>query len=220
MKKPILLFAMLFFTQIVFGQTKAVTENGDSVILYEDGTWDHIPFLDTMFGLVVDDDTDTTEEFNIPLNPEFFKKSADATFLLKSKRLNVGVWLNQNEWTYKKAGGAKEYNISNNRKGLYALLITEKTSIPVELLVEAALINAKKAATDIKIIKQEYRFVNGQQVFMMQMSGIINEIKYHFNGYYYSNKNGSVQLVVTSIESIAKKNNKDIEKFLNGFVEI
>ena len=223
MKKAILFFAMLFFTQMAFGQIKAVTENGDSAILYENGTWEYpllinAPLIDPMFGLTFD--TDTVEEFNIPLNPEFFRKSSDATFLLKSRKGNFGVWLNQQDWSCKKQKGEHDYQCINIRRGIYAMLISEKTYIPVEWLVEAALINAKKVATDLKIITQEYRYVNGVEVLMMQMSGIIEGVKMTFLGYYYSNKNGSVQVVTYSVDNIAKKHRKEMEKFLNGFVEV
>jgi len=49
------------------------------------------------------------------------------------------------------------------------MMIAEKMEIPLESLKEIVLDNAKEAAPDIKIVKEEYRTVNGIRVLMMQM---------------------------------------------------
>jgi hypothetical protein len=39
MKPLFLFFILIFLSPLLFSQKKAVTENGEEVILYEDGTW-------------------------------------------------------------------------------------------------------------------------------------------------------------------------------------
>ena len=71
-------------------QQKAVTETGDEVILFDDGTWQY-------------QDEETQKEKEIPTNPTEFKKDKKSTFLLKSNRFNVGIYLNPKVWSFKKA---------------------------------------------------------------------------------------------------------------------
>lgn len=100
------------------------------------------------------------------------------------------------------------------------MLISEKIQIPIETLKGIAYENAKNAAPDIKIIKEEYRTVNSIKVLMMQMSGTIQGIKFIYFGYYYSNTNGTIQFITYTSENLFKTYFDDIELFLNGLVEI
>ncbi len=100
------------------------------------------------------------------------------------------------------------------------MLISEKTQIPVETLKAIALENAKNAAPDVRIIKEEYRTVNGITALMMQMSATIQGIRFIYFGYYYSNANGSIQLISWTGENIFQSSSSELEEFLNGLVEL
>ena len=166
--KQLLLLSLFFF--IMFSspaQKKAVTETGEQVILYEDGTWKY------------SNDSMTTNS-EISTNPIAFKKSNGSTFLLKSTKLNIGIWLNPQKWSFKKAGESEdaEYELTLKGKDLYGLIIPESIEVPLETLKNIALENARSAASDIKIVKEEYRMVNNIKVLFMQMNGSIQGIKY------------------------------------------
>jgi sulfur transfer complex TusBCD TusB component (DsrH family) len=62
-------YILTCFVILCSAQTKAVTENGDEVLLYDDGTWKSI-------------DDNPTEEF-IKTNPAVFTKDKRSSFLLK-----------------------------------------------------------------------------------------------------------------------------------------
>lgn len=100
------------------------------------------------------------------------------------------------------------------------MLISEKLQVPIETLKAIAIKNAKSAASDIRVIKEEYRNVNGIQVLTMQMTGTIQGVRFTYYGYYYSNLNGTIQLVTYSGENLFNDYLADIELFINGFVEI
>jgi hypothetical protein len=100
------------------------------------------------------------------------------------------------------------------------MLITEKLKVPLETLISIAIENGKKAAPDLKVIKQEYRIVNGVKVMMMQMSGTIQGISFVYYGYYYSNESGSVQFLAYTSQDLLNNYSDDIEELLNGFVVI
>ena len=80
-KYKILFFVFLLITSICNGQKKAVTESGDEVILYENGTWKYTK------------DFDPHDSTITKTNSLEFTKSRNASFLLKATNGNVGFWI-------------------------------------------------------------------------------------------------------------------------------
>ena len=209
MKKIIFTALILLSVQLANAQINAITDSGDEVVLYDDGTWEYL-----------NDSMVTASE--IPENSKEFITDKKSTFLVKSKKLNIGIWINPKTWSFSKGTDKDAYEFQFQKKGddLYAMLIAEKTQIPVETLKEIAISNAKDAAPDIKVIKEEYRNVNGKRVFMMQMAGTIQGIRFTYFGYYYSNSNGTIQLLAYTGESLFNEYETEIELFLNGLIEL
>ena len=79
--------------------------------------------------------------------------------------------MNTNKWSFKKATVNKEaeYELRLKDGDLYGLIITEAISIPLETLKSIALENAKNVAPDIRVIKEEFRNINGNKVLLIQM---------------------------------------------------
>lgn len=209
MKKLIFSVLMLLSIELTNAQINAITESGDEVILFDNGTWKYL-------------NDSIMENSNISVNDKEFIKDKHSTFLIKSNKLNIGIWINPKIWSFTKGKDNDAYEFQFQKKGddLYAMLIAEKIPIPIETLKGIAIENAKNAASDIKVIKEEYRTVNGIQVFMMRMSGTIQGMRFTYYGYYYSNSNGTIQLVTYTSENLFNDYLIDIELFLNGFVEL
>lgn len=212
MVKSNLLTALLFTiaTQFSFAQIKAVTENGDEVLLNSDGTWRYTSDVEAK-------STTTIKENTLP-----FKKPVSSTFLLKSAKINVGFWLDPKVWSFKKAdaGEASEYKLSCKTEDFYAMIITEKIEIPLEELREIAIENAREAAPDIKVVSEEYRNVNGLRVFCMQMEGSMKGIKFSYLGYYYTTSDATVQFVTYTSQALMKSKRTIAESLLNGIVKL
>lgn len=209
MQKIILLSLIVFFPQLLLAQINAVTQTGDEVMLYKDGTWKYLnDFAET--------------ETMIPINNIEYKKTNNLTFLVKSNRFNIGLWINPKEWTFVKGtnNDAYEYEFEKKGEDLFGMMITEKVEIPLKSLRKIALKNARSAAADARITKEEFRKINGNQVLMLQMEGTLEGVKFVYFGYYFSNSNGSVQLIVYTGENLFKEYKNDIEQFLNGFVAL
>ncbi|KAB2869110.1 MAG: hypothetical protein F9K37_08835 [Bacteroidales bacterium] len=208
MRKFFLTGLILVSAHLLNAQVKAITETGEEVFLYDDGTWKYV-------------DNNSTLNSEIPVNDTKFIKDKNSSFLVKSKKLNFGIWINPKEWSFTKGTDSDAFEFQFVLKGedLYAMLITEKMQIPLESLKGIALENAKNVAPDTKIIKEEYRTVNGIQLLMMQMTGTIQGMRFVYYGYYYSNQNGTVQLLAYTGENLLKNYVDEIELFLNGFVE-
>ena len=113
-----------------------------------------------------------------------------------------------------------EYELQLKDGDLYGLIITEKVEIPIETLKVIALENAKAAAPNMSIVKEEFRNVNGLKVLLLHMNGTIQGIKFSYYGYYYSNSNGTVQFITYTSQNLLDGFKSKIEDLLNGIVEL
>ncbi len=81
-------------------------------------------------------------------------KSKDASFLVKSNILNVGIYINPQKWTFSRHKDNEvtpEYRISLKSEDGFAMLLSEKTQIDLVNLMPIALQKAQNAAVDAKI---------------------------------------------------------------------
>lgn len=186
-------------------QIKGVTETGEEVILFEDGSWRY-----------ANEEEAIAKE--IPTNPEKFEKPEEASFLLKSKKLEVGIWLNPKEWSFKQATDNEEaeYELQLKGEDLYGLILTEKVEIPLENLKNIALQNGRAVAPDLRVVKEEYRNVNGLKVLHLQLNGTTQGIKFTYYGYYYSGPNGTVQFITYTGQNLLEQFLPQCEELLNG----
>jgi len=213
MKTLFLLTITTFLTVYTsFAQTKAVTENGDEVILYNDGTWKYKKQNEATQG----------QQSSIYTNPKKFKKDKDATFLLKSNNIDVGFWLDPSVWSFQKEIETPdiEFELELKDGDLYAMIITEEVEMPLDVLGDIAVENARDAAPDVEVMEREYRTVNGHQVLLQKINGTMQGIKFSYYGYYYSSEKGSVQFVTFTSQNLLDKYMDECETLLNGLVEL
>ncbi len=207
MQKLIFISALLL-TRICTAQISAVTSKGEEVVLYDNGTWKYVASYDS-----------TTRE--IETNNTKYTKGASATFEVKSTVLpNLSVFINPKVWGFEKStdGHAREYTFQLKTNDAYGMLLTERIGIPLESLKNLALKNAKKEAPDIKLIREEYRFVNGVKVLFMQLNGTIQGIKFSYYGYYYSSRTSSVQFLTYTAQNLLKEYQPYFDELLSGLV--
>lgn len=188
-------------------QERAVTSTGEEVILFDDGTWKYM-----------DVDLPTVDE--ITTNPRNFTKAKESSFLLKSKKTKNGFWINPKKWDFRKGtdNPDAEYELQLKEGDLYGMIITEKVEIPLEALKNIALTNAKSVAPDVKVVKEEYRNVNGLKVLCMQLNGTTQGIKFSYFGYYYSDESGTLQFITYTAQSLIDEYRDTAESLLNGIV--
>jgi len=209
MKPFTIILFLLLSTLGLSAQTNAITEQGDEVILFDDGTWQYKNPVEE-------------EVEQIATNQHLFEKSDDATFLLKSKRNGIGFWVNPKQWKFGKATNnpEAEYEFELKDGDLYGMAITEGVEIPLLTLRNIALENGRSAAPDLQIVKQEFRKVNGLTVLHLLMNGTMQGIKFFYYGYYYSNSNGTTQLITYSTQNLYDVYENYCHELLNGLVEV
>mgnify|MGYP007094902967 CR=1 FL=1 len=203
----ILSISILLFFSSTSGQQKAVTDMGDEVILYSNGTWKYIT---------------EPKSGDISTNKSFFKKEKAASFLLKSNHINMGVWLDPKKWKFNKSkdSEASEYEFELKGESVFGMTIVESVDIPLLSLRAAALENAKSIAVDTRVSHEEYRMVNGLKVLSLEFLSTIQGIEFLYYGYYYSGENGTIQLLSYTYSSQATANRREMETFLNGLTII
>jgi hypothetical protein len=208
MIKQLITLGTLFFTLLSNAQINAVTENGDEVLLYKDNTWKY-------------SNESLNETVEILRNDKPFTKEKKSSFLVKSSKTNLGVWINPKEWGFSKSktDSPSEFNFNHKQLDVYGMLIAEKTEVTVEALTDIAYENALEAAPDIKIVEKEYRTVNGLEVIMMKMKGTIQGIKFIYFGYYFSNAQGAFQFLTYTSQNVFNEYKNDMLHLLNGLTE-
>lgn len=186
-------------------QTKAVTETGDQVILFNDGTWKS---------------TETKSGWETRLDTLKFSKPSTSTFRVKGNVVDYSIWINPKKWQFKKDDESDtpiEYKFTLSGQDAYGMIISERIQVPISSLKEIAINNAKKAAPDAKLVKEENRKVNGRNVCLLQMEGTLSGISFVYYGYYYSDADGTVQFITYTSKNLFEKYKPEMENLLNGF---
>ncbi len=209
MKNLLLIALFLLNFSFTNAQVNAITETGEEVTLFNNGTWKFINKQES--GTAV-----------IKTNPQKFSTPKTSSFLLKSKVLNVGFYLDPKKWSFTKAESNPdaEYELKMRDGDLYAVVITERMNMPLSSLREVAITNAKSVSADVTVKKEEYRIVNGKKILLLVMYGSMQGMDFYYYSYYFSNENGIVQFITYSGQNLFDEYETFSEELLNGLVEI
>ncbi len=179
--------------------THARTDTGKDVILYPDGTWKFAP------------------EEAPPKGDSSYGKSASALKAYKPQRGDFTIWYDETKWQLE----VRRNDDGNGHLRLlgtdgYAMVISEGLFIPIASLKKIALDNARAAAPDSRVVSEETRTVNGKEVLCLVIEGTVEQIPFTYYGYYYGGKQGTIQLITFTGQSLFAKYKKDFTDFLNG----
>ena len=208
MKKIFIYSLLLLLLGHLSAQKLATTEQGEKVVLYDNGTWKY-------------EHEKSIPDIVIPMNPKSFVKDEKSSFLLKSAKLDYGFWLNPKKWTFKRggSGSTSEYDIQLKGGDLHGKVLTENVEIPITKLRNIVIENAIEISPNTSIIKEEYRMVNGLKVLHLEMNSTVKGIKFTYYGYYYSSPVGTVQFIVYTSHKLSNHYEEDCQLLLNGLME-
>lgn len=201
-----ILLVIFCFPFFVMSQINAVTEDGYQIQVFEDGTWKYV-------------DTTLNEKLFIKKNDSVFKVPKNSTLNVSSKILDANIMINEDDWYFIPSASEDitEFSFNNKKVEIYGLLISEKASIPLENLRNIAIINARDYIENLKLIEEEYRFVNDLKVLYMCFEGEVEKMQLRYNNYYYSGEDGIVQFITYARKDIAISNAHKMFNLLNGF---
>ncbi|MGL1887348.1 MAG: hypothetical protein OCD76_12615 [Reichenbachiella sp.] len=213
--KLIQILSLVFLLSIVtlgqvLAQEVAITQRGDTVYLYSNGTWDY-------YGSSIE----KAASAEIPYNDQTFTKPKSATKKVNGKENHYAIWYNEKNWKRIPTGELNpeaDLTFKYVKGDAYVMVIHEELEIELENLVDIALENALSVAPDMVVTKKEYRNVNGQELIFMQMDGTTQGMKISYYSYYSSNESGSTQFHTFTGQNLLSKYKKDMDSILNGFV--
>ncbi|MGG5209902.1 hypothetical protein ACQWU4_13285 [Chryseobacterium sp. MIQD13] len=208
----IILSAFIIFSFSVRAQTKAMTEDGKEVVLFDNKTWK----------FVNESDEKTLE--TITTNEGLFEKSKESTFLVRSKNIDAGFYYNPKSWRIVKAPGATafvEYAFNNNsNSSIYALFGSE--ILPVQSLknLKDILIPAIQRNADyFRLKNSEYRTINGIKVLHIEYSANVKGLDFEYIANLYLNGEGYSSISTYTYANQFEANKKEMENFANGLVK-
>ncbi|WP_028121180.1 hypothetical protein [Epilithonimonas tenax] len=212
MKKITILFLVLTYT-LLTSQTKALTEDGREVILLENKTWRFV------------NETDERTLDVIETNEAPFSKTNTSSFLLRSKKVDAGIYLDPKKWkTIKMAVlPTAEYTfqslINPNIMTLGCLMSENAPVQTLKNLRDLMLASIQSRADYFKLNKSEYRTVNGMKVLFIDYSLNTSGMDFHYIGNYYLTEDGYCNLVAFTYEKEFEKSKSEMLNFINGLVK-
>ena len=182
---------------------KATTDSGRAVILKDDGTWSFARTSSTALA---------------PSGPH--QKPASATQLVRSRRGGFGIWLDNSKWRIQKTrqNADTQFEFRHRKGQAYAMVIAERISMSLEALKTVAIKNVKSVGKNVRVLSEERRVVNGNEVLMLKISAVIQTLRFVYLNYYYVGKFGSIQVVTYTSKNLFDEYEADLIDLLNGFV--
>jgi hypothetical protein len=179
-------------------QERATTANGKVVLLYSDGTWKYAPQLDSsVVGRT---------------------RSAEATAKVDLAHGKAALYFDPNKWKVTKSDEPSRTTLAHTNGDGYAMILAERLQVPLDQLRQIALDNARSVAPDTKVVAEQPRRVNGIDVLSLQMTGTIQGIHFTYLGYYYTGKEGAIQILTYTAANLFEEYRADFEELLEGFV--
>lgn len=210
--KKILPFITLLVGFYTCAQVKAVTEDGNDVILFDNGTWKFV------------NESDAQSLEKIDENPAVFGKSTDQSILMKSSRLDAGLYYNPKKWKISNQTPAPHieyfFTDKNIENPLFGFMTTEKLQIhDLKSLKNLMLASIQKNVDYFRLKQSEYRTVNGLKVLYLRYAANVKGLDFEYGTYYYLTNSGYCAVVFYSAQSEFEKNSAAAGQFLNGIVK-
>jgi hypothetical protein len=197
MKKTILTSVLLAIAFSGICQEVVKTQDGRSIVLKPDGTWELAKAA-----------SNSTVPSGVP---------STANDKLVFGRNGSELNFNNAKWRKQSETPSRSVMVHKDGDG-YAAIISERISIPLPLLKQVALENAKAAAPDAVLVSEEMRVVNGVNIMQLQMTGTLKGLPFVYLGYYHSGSKGSTQVITYTINNLFAEFKPDFLELLNGLV--
>jgi hypothetical protein len=199
----IILFLSVSFAQAVTAQTKATTDDGKRVLLYDNGTWR--PYEDSLEAPLV-----------------FYSKPPGAKTSVEGKEVLYRHFFDKSLWQtdITAVDDVKEHAFSLKQAFVFAMIIPEYVMMEMPFLRAAAFDNARTASKDMRIISEEQCIVNGYRADKVIMKGTVDGKAYTYYCLYYAGSRGVVQVITYCSTPLFEQHKQHMEDFLHGFTLI
>ena len=207
--KKIFTLAVLLQSLTFIAQQRALTEDGKEVVLFDNGTWKFV------------NESDAKALETIITNNNLFEKSRNASFLMKSKKLDVGVYFDPKKWKLatQNISPHVEYFFAerNSNDGYFGFMITEKVQIAtLKNLKDLIIENVNRNVDYFRLKESEYRTVNGMKVLYIRYAANTKGMDFEYSGNYYINSDGYAGVVGFASQKVFEQSFGAVQELING----
>lgn len=182
----------------------AVTEDGKTVKLYENGKWEF---------------TTVKNKGNEQVRGSYNKDSYIKNFY-SSKSGKFNIYYDKELWAVmpRPVTPGAEFSLTHNKSSAYAVTFFSDKSLPLAGLKKLILANARKTSPGAQIIRTDYRIVNGKKFMFIELLADVYGVVLKYYYYIHSGSDFSIQFVIFSSADSFSKNDKEYMDLLNGIV--
>jgi Caspase domain len=135
----------------------------------------------------------------------------------KTQKGQFSVWVDTNKWQPSpQTMGSAEYMFLHKRGDGFALVIPERLSFRFSSIKEIVFNLVRQAAPDAKVISEEIKMVDGQNIVAMKIEGTVQGLPLIYYGYYYTGEAGTIQVVTYTGKNLFNEYEQDFTELLNG----
>jgi uncharacterized protein len=156
-----------------------------------------------------------------PILPVVKNDKGNKRTLDGSKAYKYQLKYNDEEWKFipaKDMSALADLALVHTEHEIYAMIIAENSTIDLQALRSAALINIHKAAEGVKVKKSALRKVNGKEVLVMMVDCRVDDLQITYYNYYYAGDWGVLQFIVFSDQATMLAQQTVVEALLSGLM--
>jgi len=184
-------------------QRYATTDDGQRIILSDDGTWDTVRVVDEI-----------PEGGPVNLTKPFSSKKS-----VKGGQIGYSIWYNPAKWSVmeKSLSEFAEYTMRHEDRDVMAMIIPERIEISLEQLVETAMKNVESASSEFRILDMKVATINGVEGKLIKLTARVQGIDFTYLNFYCSCDKGSFQFMSFTSNNLFSRYEKDLTDLISGF---
>lgn len=220
-KTSILIVIIASICSSAICQTKAITENNDTVFIYDDGTWsfEYNEFKDNA---MLSDYLDIALDIDTISSTSTYNKKSDKELNTEIKQFKFKYV--DKDWKRVPPASINEdaeFAFQHRKNDIWCIIITEETEIGKSNIFKIAKSTMEQnLGGEVTIKKAEVRNVNGKEILRGVLESEMSGMKLIFDSYYYSDGRGTTQITTWTSANLWKKYEQTILDLLNGVIII
>jgi hypothetical protein len=129
---------------------------------------------------------------------------------------NVSLKYDPDQWRLRVPHGDGQFAFAHSSGAGYALVISERTPVPLDAVQDVVLANAQSVDPRASVVFRHRRWVNGVAFWFLKIEATVGTIPMVYWGYYYVGEGGTVQVVTYTEKSRLPEYEQDFTDLLNG----
>jgi hypothetical protein len=204
MKNLFLPVIAFLYTLQTGAQITAITEEGRAVLLFSNGIWEYV------------NDSVRITTLDLPA----YTVPGNSKNLLKGKETPYKLWYNAQKWNLlpDSVFANSEYAFEDHKGDLVAMMIAERTQIPLKTIRGAAIGSFKKEGSECRISEEQKIKVNGTEGLLLKIDALVDDIPVSYLNAYFSTREGTFQVITYTAYNLFDRYRNDMMDFISGFI--